>query len=98
MTVLTNPGLDDGSDEWQVANAAWVKFWQWRDRAVQVGDNIDEMARNYFTYYYEQNKEKRLEYDREYRERKKEQLKAYRQKYYEKQKEKKLEEEKNGNN
>ena len=48
--------------------------------------------------YYEQNKEKRLEYDREYRERKKEQLKAYRQKYYEKQKEKKLEEEKNGNN
>ena len=51
LTVLTNPGLDDGSDEWQVANAAWVKFWQWRDRAVQVGDNIDEMARNYFTYY-----------------------------------------------
>ena len=47
--------------------------------------------------YYEQNKEKRLEYDREYRERKKEQLKTYRQKYYEKQKEKKLEEEKNGN-
>ena len=48
--------------------------------------------------YYEQTKEKRLEYDREYRERKKEQLKAYRQKYYEKQKEKKLEEEINGNN
>ena len=38
--------------EWQVANAAWVKFWQWRDRAVQVGDNIDEMARNYFTYFF----------------------------------------------
>ncbi len=38
----------------------------------------------------EQNKEKRLEYDREYRERKKEQLKAYRQKYYGEAKEKKI--------
>jgi len=35
----------------QEANAEWVKFWQWRDRAVRAGDIIAEMEQNYFTYY-----------------------------------------------
>ncbi len=38
--------------------------------------------------YYQENKEKRLEYDKEYREVKKEELKAYRKEYYERNKEK----------
>lgn len=38
--------------------------------------------------YYQRNKEKRLEYDKAYRERKKEELKEYRRQYYLKNKEK----------
>lgn len=38
--------------------------------------------------YYEQNKEKRLKYDKIYRQKKKEELKAYRKEYYEKNREK----------
>ena len=38
--------------------------------------------------YYKQHKKSRLEYDKEYRDRKKEQLKEYRKKYYQKNKEK----------
>jgi len=38
--------------------------------------------------YYKVNKEKRLEYDKEYREKKKEELKEYRKNYYQKNKEK----------
>ncbi len=36
--------------------------------------------------YYEANKEKRLQYDKEYRDKKREQLKEYRKEYYEKNK------------
>ena len=38
--------------------------------------------------YYKENKKQRLEYDKEYREKKKEALKAYRKEYYKKNKEK----------
>ncbi len=44
--------------------------------------------------YYENNKEQRLEYDKEYRENKKEDLKAYRKEYYQKNKAKILEKQK----
>jgi hypothetical protein len=44
--------------------------------------------------YYEENKQKRLEYDKLYREKKKEDLKAYRKIYYQKNKEKILERQK----
>lgn len=51
LTVLENPGVDDGSEEWQAKNIAWVRFWKWRDRPVREGDNITEMENNYFTYF-----------------------------------------------
>ena len=51
LTVLENPGVDDGSEEWQAKNIAWVRFWKWRDRPLREGDNITEMENNYFTYF-----------------------------------------------
>lgn len=44
--------------------------------------------------YYEENREKRLQYDKVYRDKKKEELKAYRKEYYEKNREKILEKQK----
>lgn len=55
-----------------------------KDKIIQ---KINDYKQNKQAYY-QDNKDKRLEYDKEYREKKKEELKEYRKKYYEQNKEK----------
>jgi len=57
------------------------------DRQSQIIAKLQEY-RNKKQEYYQKNRDKRLEYDKEYRERKKEELKKYRREYYLKNKEK----------
>ena len=57
------------------------------DRKDLIVAKINQYKKNKKEYY-AQNKNKRLEYDKEYREKKKEDLKAYRKKYYQENKEK----------
>ena len=60
------------------------------DRKEQILHKMSEYKEKKQSYYQE-NREKRLEYDKVYREKKKEELKEYRKQYYEKNKEKILE-------
>jgi len=30
LTVLNNPGLDDGSNDWQINSKKWIEFWKWK--------------------------------------------------------------------
>lgn len=56
-------------------------------RKEKIIKKINDYKKNKQNYYQE-NRDKRLEYDKEYRDKKKEELKAYRKKYYEENKEK----------
>ena len=57
------------------------------DRKEIINSKIEEYREKKQKYYLE-NKEQRLEYDKAYREKKKEDLKAYRKEYYQKNKDK----------
>lgn len=63
------------------------------DRKEQILLKIEEYKEKKQTYY-QKNKEKRLEYDKIYRENKKEELKEYRKEYYKKNRNKILEKQK----
>lgn len=62
-------------------------------REVLINQKIQEYRDKKQTYY-KKNKEIRLEYDKDYRDKKKKQLKEYRKEYYRKNKEKILEQQK----
>ncbi|WP_321312084.1 hypothetical protein [Halarcobacter sp.] len=63
------------------------------DRKEQILLKIEEYKEKKQSYY-QKNREKRLEYDKVYREKKKEELKNYRKEYYKKNREKILEKQK----
>lgn len=57
-TKLVNPGPRPSEDApgneqdlWLYEEAQWNRFWRWRDRPVQEGDDAVEMAANYFTMF-----------------------------------------------
>lgn len=56
LKVLVNPGLEPDealSEEWELwesRNTAWLHFWKKDQRLSQVGDNVQTMMANYFTW------------------------------------------------
>lgn len=67
------------------------------DRKDQILQKMEEYKQKKQVYY-KDNREKRLEYDKSYRETKSEELKEYRKEYYKKNKEKILEQQKEKRN
>lgn len=37
LTILDNPGPDDGSAAWKNLNQLWVRFWRWKSGPVEEG-------------------------------------------------------------
>lgn len=49
LTVLDNPGKNDGTAEWKEKNRKWYLFWAWEQRTLEEGDEIVVGAiRGYF--------------------------------------------------
>ena len=50
LVVLQNPGPEEDTDEWKATNAKWKRFWEWKERPLQAGDNyVPTDESDYFT-------------------------------------------------
>lgn len=85
--------LSDDNFALKIKEIAKLQKGHLDDRKEIIIEKLNEYKKRKQEYYLE-NKEKRLEYDKKYREEKKEELKRYRKEYYQKNKEKILQKQK----